>query len=36
MEFSLHLGKSNEDVNRKFINIGYPVKMYNGEKVRIL
>lgn len=34
-EFSLHLGKTESDIKQKFINLGFPVKNYNGEKVRV-
>lgn len=34
-EFSLHLGKEKSDVKHKFINLGYPVKIYDGERVRV-
>jgi hypothetical protein len=34
-EFSLHLGKCESDIKHKFINLGYPVKKYDGEKVRV-
>ena len=34
-EFSLHLGKDENDVKRKFMNLGYPVKKYDGERVRV-
>ena len=34
-EFSLHLGQDESDVKHKFINLGYPIKKYDGEKVRV-
>ena len=34
-EFSLHLGKEESDVKHKFINLGYPVKKYDGDRVRV-
>lgn len=34
-EFSLHLGNNENDVKHKFINLGYPVKKFDGEKVRV-
>jgi len=34
-EFSLHIGKENDIIPYKLINIGYPVRKYNGQKVRV-
>jgi hypothetical protein len=34
-EFSLHLGNNESDVKHKFINLGYPVKKFDGEKLRV-
>lgn len=34
-EFSLHLGNNESDIKYKFINLGYPVKKFDGEKVRV-
>lgn len=34
-EFSLHLGREEDDIAHKFINLGCPIKKHNGERVRV-
>ncbi len=34
-EFSLHLGKKENKVKHKFVNLGYPIRFFYGEKVRV-
>ena len=35
-EFDIHLGRKERDIKYKFINLGYPVKKHDGEKVRVV